>query len=580
MPTSLETATLHNRNTVWCRALASELVAADVAAAVLCCGSRSSAMALALHAQAGIETVVFNDERAGAFFALGWSKSTGRPAAVCTTSGSAVANLAPALLEAKASGIPLVALTCDRPRSIRDAGATQCADHLGICRAVVEGNIDLDDPIITRRGLQSLRKSLRELLQKLDSPATRGPLQINIPLHGELSSMDADAEWSLPQKLLTLVNAPALSAKPPPRRVNRARGSISKLRLTSGLKGLIVVGPDCPVDLGRITSLAEKTGFPVIVDAPSGLRRPATIRNVICNGDLLSMNWSATQLSPDLIIRLGSVPVSHTMQRYLRAQRCKVIRIERRPLERDFLAPQSVRLNPTSDDALDALADTLAPGDAAWADEWKSLDDKINAAKNSYLSGLAWGDCKVAWMVCNAPGFDLFHLGNSMAVRHANLYCDATETAQKILVNRGVSGIDGNVATFLGELRGAGGRGLLLIGDLAASHDLTGLEAGKLSNLKGAICVINNGGGAIFDITSMAEMPDYELLVRNPVALDFRSVASAFKIPFTRCATERQLAAALRKASRQDELSIIEIRVPEDALKRDLPQLFWSTMLV
>ena len=574
--TLLEKATLRNPNTVWCRVIASELAAADLNSAVLCCGTRSSAMALALHAHPGIETAIFNDERAGAFFALGLAKSTGRPAAVCTTSGSAVANLVPALVEAKACGIPLIALTCDRPRSVRDAGATQCADHLGICHAVVEGNADLADPVITRRALNSLRKQVGKLLQKLGRENTRGPIHINIPLHGELTSMDPDHDWSHPPDLQSLVG-PAVRLQPLPKaESDSTTGPVDKLRLTSGLKGLIVVGPDCPIDVNLVSAFAEKTGFPVIADAPSGLRRPAKLRNLICNGDLLAASSSAAQLRPELIIRLGGAPVSHSVHRYLRAQPCKVIRIERRPRVRDFLADQSISLTLPSDHTVAALAAALAPGDSSWAREWRALDDRVNALKTTYLSGLPWGDCKAAWMVCNAPGFDLLHLGNSMAIRHGNLYCAGAEAAQKIMVNRGVSGIDGNIATFLGELRGIGGRGLLLIGDLAAAHDLTGLEATRLAGLGGAICIMNNGGGALFDLLSVSEMPDYERVVRNPMALDFRAIASAFHIPFKRCTTEDELSASLREAPHQSYVSIIEMCVPEKSLKSDLPPMLWS----
>jgi 2-succinyl-5-enolpyruvyl-6-hydroxy-3-cyclohexene-1-carboxylate synthase len=576
MQTLFETATLRNPNTVWCRVITSELVAAGLSSAVLCCGTRSSAMALALHAQPGVETTIFNDERAGAFFALGLAKSTGRPAAVCTTSGSAVANLVPALVEAKACGIPLIALTCDRPRSVRTAGATQCADHVGICHAVVEGNTDLEDPVITRRALNSLRKQVRKLLRKLGSQGTRGPVHINIPLHGELTSMDLDRDWSHPPDLRSLLR-PALPLRPVPKgESDSAIESLDKLRLTSGLKGLIVAGPDCPTDMNLVSEFAEKTGFPVIADAPSGLRRPAKLRNLICNGDLLAASSSAAELRPEVVIRLGSAPISHSVHRYLRAQRCKVIRIERRPLERDFLANQSLSLAFPPDDTLAAMAAALAPGDSSWAGEWRSIEDRVNTLKTTYLSSLPWGDCKAAWMVCNAPGFDLLHLGNSMAVRHANLYCAGTEAAQKIMVNRGVSGIDGNIATFLGELRGIGGRGLLLIGDLAAAHDLTALEAAKLASLRGAICIMNNGGGALFDLLSVAEMPDYERILRNPMGLDFHAIASAFHIPFRRCTTEQELSASLREASHQSYLSITEMCVPEGSLKSDLPPLLWS----
>ena len=321
MRTSFGTAAFVNTNTIWCQTLVDEILLTGMQSAILCVGGRSAAMTMVLNSEPALETVIFNDERAGAFFALGLSKASGRPVGICTTSGSAVANLAPALTEAHATGVPLIVLSCDRPRSVHDAGAPQCADHVGMCRSLVEGGVDFGDPEGTESVLASMRQRARETLAILQHPGTRGPVHFNIPLHEELTSVDPE-----PGPRAPLITAARGGSSPESSSMSDAHARLvphdfdpKPLDLGPGMKGLIFVGPDAPVPLDVLTTFATSTCFPVLADMPSGLRRPRRIPFLISDGDLLLASQSQwpQDMQPDLVIRFGEAPIAHTAQRFL-----------------------------------------------------------------------------------------------------------------------------------------------------------------------------------------------------------------------------------------------------------------------
>lgn len=144
------------------------------------------------------------------------------------------------------------------------------------------------------------------------------------------------------------------------------------------------------------------------------------------------------------------------------------IRQAERGARRDVRRPGravEVAFDPTT---LDRVGRRLEAGDPEWRRDWLAAAEDLRVRKETVLSRLPWGECKGAWMVANAAGFDLFQPANSMSIRHANLFCGASSARQRILANRGASGIDGTISTFLGSLAATDGRGLALIGDLAA----------------------------------------------------------------------------------------------------------------
>ncbi|MBA3938457.1 MAG: 2-succinyl-5-enolpyruvyl-6-hydroxy-3-cyclohexene-1-carboxylate synthase, partial [Planctomycetes bacterium] len=181
-----------------------------------------------------------------------------------------------------------------------------------------------------------------------------------------------------------------------------------------------------------------------------------------------------------------------------------------------------------------------------------------------------WGEPLAAALAVNHPGFALLHLASSMAVRHGNLHCHPTRPGRRIHANRGLNGIDGTLGTFLGELAAApDSNGLLLCGDLAFLHDLPALAAAGSLRGRGAIVVLNNDGGGIFDFLAVARMPAYRELVRTPHGRDLTAAAAQFGLAYRQVATRQALAEALTAAATGPGLTLIECTVtPGAAVER------------
>lgn len=569
----------YNPNAVWCRLLVERLVAAGVRDVVLCPGGRSASMALQVHHDPRLRTTVQTDERIGAFVALGMARAAGRPVAVCTTSGSAVGNLVPALLEADASGVPLVLLTCDRPVASRGTGAWQTTDQLAICAPFVRSAVDLpepgDDPAVATRALAAAAA----VLARASWPGREGPVQLNIPLPGTLCPTTEIPGWAGPAAgvLAQAGQISALPSAPPSERAGRPATDVTALLddlgLRPGLRGLIVVGPGGHVPAAAVGTLASATGYPVLADAPSGLRRPA-VQHLICEGDALVLHPFLAQTRPEVIVRLGQAPVSHTIHDYLAAQACPQLRDAGGDVQGDVLSTSSYPLGAMDTDLARQLGDRLGPGDEQWCQWWKSAAASARQGLERTVKMLPWGESKAVASICGATGFDFVHLANSMAVRNGNLYLGPAPEAQPIYTNRGLNGIDGTVGTFAGELRATGGRGLLLIGDQALTHDLSALGAAAEDGLRGCICVISNGGGAVFDLIPCRRLPGYTEAIRHPTAVDFGAAAQTFGLPFRRCLSHHQLTEALTGARAGAGVSLVEVVVPPESLAREVGTLF------
>jgi 2-succinyl-5-enolpyruvyl-6-hydroxy-3-cyclohexene-1-carboxylate synthase len=273
---------------------------------------------------------------------------------------------------------------------------------------------------------------------------------------------------------------------------------------------------------------------------------------------------------------VGAAPVSQTLHQYLAGQQCPTLRIDARPVKRDFLTSRLEPLRPPAPAAVAALARLAAPGDGAWLDLWLSRAERVMARLDTALSELPWGETVAAAAVCRATGYELLHLGNSMAVRHGNLHVRPSRDALRVYANRGLNGTDGTLGSFVGELARADGPGLLLVGDQATLHDLPALEAASGEGLRGCICIMNNGGAALFDLLDIASLPGYTDAVRHPTRVDFGAVAAAFDLSFRRCTSTEELGDALTAGAAGDRLWVAEASVPPDSLAREFLPLVWS----
>lgn len=669
-------------NAVWVECIVEMLSAAGVRHAVLCPGGRASAMCLAIDAHPRIAVeMVCTDERSGAFVALGLAKASGSPVAIVTTSGSAVANVLPALIEADAADVPLVVLTCDRPRALRGTGFGQMADHLGATRAFVRAQADLDDPLDSALAVEQVRgmvaAALAAMVDGVDDigdglsradahpPArrpTRGPVHVNVPLGGVYDAVETqpvscetvravraqrgaedaaeDARGMVARRDVAAAEVLALGAQAAraaewmndhaaeraaehsnkPVNEHAARSALEQVvarvmsrvlakrgdrPLAEGVDGLIVVGPEPGVPLDAIFALAASSGFPVLADAGSGLRsgpsalapqtaaRGATGALIVNAFDVFGGAARLATTRAELIVRFGLAPVMPVLHAYLEAQAdVPAIKIAPCRVAHDYLHqaldPRDVVVAPSVSALLEmgrALGEAVrgkghvhacaeanseantqpnpptAPVAFSWRDRWASVASYGARERRAYVASLEWGEVSAVHRVLAAPGFAFVHLGNSMSMRHADIGYDVRVARQDIYVNRGVSGIDGTLSTFIGEALARRDAGLLLLGDQALVHDLSALASAQRVQTPACVCVVDNGGGAIFDFLPIAQAPAYRRTIRNPYRLDLGALAQGFGLAHRRVGTRAELDAALADANDHAGVTIVEIAV-------------------
>jgi 2-succinyl-5-enolpyruvyl-6-hydroxy-3-cyclohexene-1-carboxylate synthase len=510
----------------------------------------------------------------------------------------------PALTEADACGVPLVVVSCDRPRSLRGTGFGQMTDHIGACRAFVRASVDLDDPRDSPDALMAMRVALDDALARCWTPR-RGPVHINVPMLGRFDSTEAPeaSEETLAAASVPLAAGAAFgdttdgrpgalrAATPELRDPNDEQpfarqadsaddktiaASVShlasRLPLMPGLRGMIVAGPECGVPADVLDAFCARTGFPVIADAASGLRGFGRA-DVASGFDALAVPSPLAARAPDLVIRFGHAPVMPQVQNYLLAHRVPTLKVSMLPAAADYLHPSFVPLVAPPPALLDALAERLAPGDDKWRTAWRQTSSRVRAARVQALAELEWGELVAAQQIFTHDGFDFVQFGNSMPVRHADLFDDVRPRVRAVLSNRGVWGIDGTIGTFIGAARTRGDAGLLVLGDLALLHDLPALASAQRHAGCACICVINNEGGAIFDFLPLAQRPDYRTAVRNPHAIDFGCLAAAFGLRFARAADRASLAAALDAARAHEGVTIVEAVVPAGSACAQMDQM-------
>jgi 2-succinyl-5-enolpyruvyl-6-hydroxy-3-cyclohexene-1-carboxylate synthase len=608
-------------NGIWVEWIITTLVTAGIRHVVLCPGGRSSALCVALDADSRIDVaMICTDERSGGFVALGVAKATHSPVAIVTTSGSAVANLAPVLTEADACDVPLVVVSCDRPRHLRGAGFGQMADHLGATTGFVRAQVDLDDPVDSPQAVWRARRQVEEVLRVMygclgeqvaptqstgfaqppchASPrrAAAGPVHLNVPFGGVYDAVEVervstdtviaarapDPVWSTPAQPHEYAIEEMVD-----RLCTKIRG-VSGDRPLGGINGLIVVGPDPGVPLDSIFVLAVSTGFPVLADASSGLRSGATARSpavawdrptgalIVNPFDILGGRDATAIPRPDLVVRFGLAPVLPALHRYLEVNATvPAIKIAASAVARDYLHPaldprdrllapsasHLVRLGDALMSAAHGDASQRLPVGAAWRDWWARSACHGARTRRDCVSRLDWGEVVAAHACFTVPGYGFIHLGNSMPIRHADIGYEVRPEVQDVFVNRGVSGIDGTLSTFLGEVIARDDIGLLLVGDQALIHDLSALACAQRIGKPACVCIMNNRGGAIFDFLPIAKAHTYQRVIRNPYRIDIEGVARGFGLFYRRADSVASLREACTIARDHAGVTIVEMVV-------------------
>jgi 2-succinyl-5-enolpyruvyl-6-hydroxy-3-cyclohexene-1-carboxylate synthase len=528
--------------TRWATAFCDELARCGVREIVVAPGSRSTPLVMAFAADGRFRCRVHLDERSGAFFALGVGKATGRPAAVVTTSGTATANVFPAVIEAARSETPLLVLTADRPHHLRDSDANQAIDQVRLYGPFVREFFDVAPPTSDGAALAHLR-GLAGRAVAAASGDPKGPVHLNFPFDKPLEPTP-DEERALDE------SAPGVVGRPedaPFVRIDSGTREASPEALEALVasldtpRGVIVAGPSHDGSrLGPcVLALAEATGFPVLADPLSGCRYgPPGEVHVVAGYDLFLRDEGVQDaLRPSLIVRVGSSPTSAALQRWItHHDGVQHVVVDGGGRWKDHGATATHYIHADAGDTLAAVAEVAGLSAADdWRARWRMAEAAMRAAQVVDEGTPHEGDVAGILSAMLPEGTNLF-VSSSMPVRDLDAFGHAREGSLTVLGNRGASGIDGVVSTAYGVAAASEHPTVCLIGDVAFFHDQNGLLWSREADTAVVFVLIDNDGGGIFHMLPISEHePDFTKFFATPHGLDFRHAAEMFDVVFRDC---------------------------------------------
>ncbi|GAB3194471.1 2-succinyl-5-enolpyruvyl-6-hydroxy-3-cyclohexene-1-carboxylic-acid synthase [Geodermatophilus arenarius] len=527
-----------NPSTALARVLVDELVRGGVRDAVVAPGSRSAPVALALAAaeRAGVLRLhVRIDERTASFLALGLARASGRPVPVLTTSGTATAHLHAAVLEADVSGVPLLALTADRPPELRGTGANQTIEQPGLYGGAVRWAADVGVPEAGREAAQN--RYWRSVVSRALLAATGvlsgdpGPVQLDLPfrdpllpeeepgpLAGPWAGRDGGAPWTAG------ASAPAAAAP-----------------IADGPRTLVVAG-DGPDAAGRAWAAgAAAPGWPVVAEPSGGAWTDGAVRG---GALLLGVPGWLDAHRPDRVVVVGRPTLSRPVSALLADPRVRV--------ETVVAGPRWPDAGRTAALVTRAAPPAGPPCDPGWSAAWRAAAHRPRSAVVAALdaaTGLTAARLARDVVAALPPGA-LLVLGSSTPVRDVDrLAVPRGDVA--VLANRGVAGIDGTVSTAVGAALVHGGPAVALMGDLTFLHDLQGLLTGEGEPRPDLTVVVpDNDGGGIFaqlEPGRPAYAHDYRRVFGTPHGRDLVAVAASLGWEAVAVTTPEELAAALAR---------------------------------
>jgi 2-succinyl-5-enolpyruvyl-6-hydroxy-3-cyclohexene-1-carboxylate synthase len=584
-------------------AFVDELVRCGMRDACTSPGSRSTPLVLSLAREQRLRCHSHIDERCSGFFALGLAKASGLPVAIACTSGTAVAELLPAVVEAYEARVPLIVLSADRPPELRELGAGQTIDQLKIFGGFAKWFFEVGTHEASSERVRWMRTlACRAWWTALEGRP--GVVHLNFPLREPLvcdELPEAPGEGRADGR--PYVSRPAQARETNPEAglaLNAFPGSpVSTLLelVRSCRRGVLVAGRnERKTTLGHAAArFCELLGWPLLADPMSGARRGDA---AVAHYDaLLREPGFAREHTPDFVLRVGDLPVSKSLRTWLAGLTdTPQVALDPEGAWQDPASVLSSSLAVEPAASLNALTDMLEGSptpDSDWLARWRSADEM---AAEAILGVLAAGGCSepsvAAELGVLLPEEATLFVASSMPVRDIETFWPVRPDPPRVLCNRGANGIDGTVSSAFGAAAASREPVVLLIGDVALAYDLSALLVARRLGLKLTIVLINNEGGGIFDFlpvaevkmardstwggsssgdslgdqdTEMAPQDIYTRHIATPTGLDFARAAALYGIGHERVADVAGFRAALEQASAAGGSRIIEVRTARDA---------------
>jgi 2-succinyl-5-enolpyruvyl-6-hydroxy-3-cyclohexene-1-carboxylate synthase len=585
------------------RAFVDELARCGMQAACTSPGSRSAPLVLTLTREERLRCYSHVDERCAGFFALGLAKSSCLPVAVACTSGTAAAELLPAAIEAHEARVPLLLLTADRPPELRDNGAGQAVDQLKLYGGAAKWFFEVGTHDASEERLRWMRTlACRAYWTALEGRP--GVVHLNFPLREPLVTdepLPADGTGR-PEHRPYVRRAPA---NVPDADVDIEDDTWLRELVAASQRGVVVAGRyERDTELGpAAAAFCAAASWPLLADPLSGARRGEA---AVAHYDALLRDEAFSgSHRPDLVLRVGDLPVSKPLRTWLAGlDDVRQVALDPESAWQDpaSVLSDSLALEPAAalsgliappasvDEAGDVIATDPRPtilvrADSDWLASWRSADERAANAILGVLDG--GGDLSESAVAAELgvllPEEATLLVASSMPVREIETFWPTRPDPPRVLCNRGANGIDGTVSSAFGVAADGRGPVVLLIGDVALAYDIGGLLAARRLDLKVTIVLLDNGGGGIFDFlpvsrTPMAlaqnggggdaegerKNPDQDIYTRHiatPTGLDFAQAAALYGLAHERVETVTAFRAALERAlSPEMGSAIVEVR--------------------
>jgi 2-succinyl-5-enolpyruvyl-6-hydroxy-3-cyclohexene-1-carboxylate synthase len=508
-------------------------------------GSRSTPLALALARHPSVRVHVHLDERAAGFFALGMAKATGRPVAVACTSGTAAAELLPAVVEASQARATLVLLTADRPPELRGVGANQTIDQVGLFGGYVRASIDAPVP-----GDVADEQTWHDVVLELTRASMGlppGPVHLNLPFREPL----VGAPQVLPASPPSGTDF-TLSSVPEPEEIDAL-----ERELTSTTDGLILAGSmrESPPTLPE---LAVRAGWPLLAEPTSNIRVPGALS---AGQFLLADARFSNEHVPEVVLQFGRAPTSRAaLELVRRAGRLVIVDQDHLVADPHRKAAWTLRAEPAGF-VSELLFGSEPGGESAWLRAWREADGAARTAVDGVLD--AWKEPfegRIARDVAaSVPDGGVLVVGSSMPVRDLDAYM-APRQGVGVLANRGASGIDGFVSTALG-VSVTGAPTTALCGDLTLLHDVGSLIWSARRAYDCVFVVPNNDGGAIFSFLPQRELPEFEELFATPHGLELGAICQAARAGHALVERAADLIPAVERSRAAGGVHVVEVPI-------------------
>jgi 2-succinyl-5-enolpyruvyl-6-hydroxy-3-cyclohexene-1-carboxylate synthase len=562
-------------------ALVDELARGGVRHASVSPGSRSTPLALALSRHPDISVHVHLDERSGSFFALGIAAALGEPVAVACTSGTAAAELFPAVVEASQSRTPLIVLTADRPPRLRGTGANQTIDQVDLYGRY--GRAYLEVPTPARRRDAAAWRAAATAATEIAERRPRGPVHVNCPFDEPLTP---GGGWAPPDVEVHATGHRRRSspAPTPSDEVGPAvRRFVDEFHTADGL---ILAGAMDPEASAAVVRMARALRWPVVAEPMSGAGGADGDPPVVLTAGLplIGASLGSRDLRPEVVVQGGALPTSRVAQR-VAASAGRLVVMDGGSLDPDPDGIAAWRTSIPLRELCDGVADALTDPDGGrgWLAAWRAADRAVRAVVDETMD--TWdepSEMRVARDVAAAvpdqadatAAHGTLFVGNSMPVRDVGAFMSPRQ-GLRVLANRGASGIDGLLSTALGVASAGTGPTVALLGDLSFVYDAGALlwNAGRGIDL--TVVVNDNGGGQIFAALGQGELPadEFERLFLTPHGVDVGAVCAAAGAGHSRVERAADLVPAVRSGLAAGGLHIVRVMIDAERDRRRRTQL-------